>query len=129
MAAQPDIDFTHYHAAYTFLPTMRIIIGYALNLIMAFVVLAMFISSAIETQSVSSYVLNAILGLIVSSLMMWLAAGLITSMVSMFVGTGYVTFPELPTWVFTYFHEILIINLIAGLGSFVFVKAQKGAVL
>jgi len=117
------IDISMYENIYNLYPTVRDVFQSATNFLLVFLITITLMSSAIESGNIMSYFINFLGGLIVSSILLFLLSNVYTFFTLASVDT-ILNFDMMPTWFINNFQYILIINVIAGLCSFIFVRKE-----
>jgi hypothetical protein len=112
-------DLTPYENINSIATTLQEIFETSTNFLLAYLVMLSFVSSAVERQSVQSYLINFLGALIVSSLVLFLISNIYSYMIDN--DGGLIDWGMMPDWFVNNFTYILVINVIAGLLSFLWV--------
>lgn len=91
-----------------------------LNFILVIVVLFSFYSSFISKNDLMGYVINFIGGIVISAIMLYLMSAIYNSFTAA-IGS-YVSISDIPLWFFDNLTNIILMNIVAGTLSFIFVR-------
>ena len=97
----------------------------AFNFMTAFLVMLLFISSNIDITSVRTYFIIFVGGVLFSSVLIYVTNQIYTSFVTYGSLQG-MEFTEIPNWFITNLQYLFILNLVAGLLAFIFVRPRAG---
>lgn len=122
-AASP-IDISHNATIYNFLDNIRVYFDNIWNFLLSFLIFLTIFSSAVERQSIMTYTFNFVIGIVISVVLMYLTATMLSSITTMMLAQG-MTMPEFPAWLSTNIQYIFLINILAGLCSFIFIAVLK----
>lgn len=96
---------------------MNYVIRMGMEFLLVLSVVILFLSSAIQKQTLQSYIVSFISTLIISSLLIFL----LTHIYNIFtVHSTVIDLTIIPAWFITNFAYIFVLNIIAGLVSFIF---------
>lgn len=120
--ADTPTDLSYFENTYNLLETLKTLFTGLTHFILAMAVMIMFLSSAIERNSIMSYTLNFIVSIFASVVLIYVSSMVLTAFTTS--GVAWLDFTMIPSWFTANYTYLFIINILAGLSSFVFVKIQ-----
>jgi len=125
-AMEPIYDIGSFEKVYNSFDVAGTVLEQGVHFLFAFFLSISLLSSAIERQNITSYVINFIIVILFSSAMVFVLSQLVTNLLGAM--PVWVEFNYLPTWFLTNWSTIIIINIISFLAGFVFVKLRGAGV-